>query len=492
MNLVFSLFVATTLNFSPHPFGVVTTDEGASAGCARVTNVYGRRMGDALDVCVDFVYPDYALGRDGKVSALKLGSASSAMPGSKPAGLSTSLALPVGKPSTQLLWFYVYDQPQLDCSVALLYSKFGWEIGERVLWGRAGWGKGGFVNGCVGIGKKGSCSFSSVGRYDDGTPKPPVAPNAWHQLVLTLDGTNLVLYIDGRLMDKKPCGYLLDDAKGQGLKLSLGETSDAAYFKTDFCAVYDRVWSAQEVAADFAKGSKIRTSDEQAALRKWRALQLPCGTSGYFAVNEKIPLKQGNKVVKEFSFAHPGVYNIEYEGKRFTVGVAPALPRVVSDIAMSDLVNLHPEAIALGVRRSVHTLTPRRDVADWRMTDAISDACAAKNVKGLFIAAENFGAKPLRYLGARYDNMKVVNDVSRFKVITVQGDDKHSALLLLDTLYAARKEGAHNILLQVAPWTFTGEPCWLGIALAAFNAVFPPNAATDDEKFNHIKKDLGL
>ena len=53
-------------------------------GYVRTQDVYGRRLGDALAVNPRLLYPEYALGRDGTVSAVRTGNARAAVPGSAP------------------------------------------------------------------------------------------------------------------------------------------------------------------------------------------------------------------------------------------------------------------------------------------------------------------------------------------------------------------------------------------------------------------------
>ena len=152
------------LDFSPRQPGAVHDRTGAVRGFARTENVWGRRLGDAMEVEPRFVYPAYATDRAGGMNALRLGSALHEVPGSKPANLRTDIKLPTDTPSTQLLWFYVYDQPVQGSNISLLYAKFGWAIGFRCSWERAHWSPEGHVSCCIGIGKAGSCGLSGFGK----------------------------------------------------------------------------------------------------------------------------------------------------------------------------------------------------------------------------------------------------------------------------------------------------------------------------------------
>ena len=129
----------SSLDFSSERPGVVLDRLHPEAPPAhvRTESVYGRRQGDAIDVNPRLVYPGYALDRRGALNALRLGNARREIPGVPPAGLPTQIFLPTNGPSSQLLWFYVYDCQDRAVSTSLIYSKFGWQVGLRLGWERA-------------------------------------------------------------------------------------------------------------------------------------------------------------------------------------------------------------------------------------------------------------------------------------------------------------------------------------------------------------------
>ena len=499
------------LDFSPRRPGAVYDRLGEKRvrGFARVENAWGRRLGDAMDVTPRFVYPEYATDRRGGMNALRLGSALSKVPGSKPAGLKTDIAIPTDRPSTQLLWFYVYDQPVQGSNISLLYAKFGWAIGFRCSWERAHWSPEGHVSCCIGIGKAGSCGLSGFGKYEDGTPRKTAKVNEWHQLAIVLDGKTAALYMDGTLMDRKDCGFYRDDGKNGGLLLSLAETGDCAYFKTDFYGLYERAFTADEIAADWRKGAP-KAVDEKTALAHWNSISIPTASCGYFRVGERIPLSVDGKVVKTYAFDKPGLYEIERDGKRIPVGIAPELPDGRRRIGMADLMNRQPEALALGVGGTVvkvpHWLVePRKDEFDWTALDRFTDACAAKAVKVYFIPQKGCSEKLRKYLNARYDNARVVEDEKTFTFIDGFAPvfaedpkaDKENAKKLVTALFEARIRGDRNIVVRSGPtvWcgpfaeAFAGRPSWRGIAFGWFNARFGgKEAPTEADKRDFLSK----
>lgn len=492
------------LDFSPRLPGAVHDRTGAVRGFARTENVWGRRLGDAMDVEPRFVYPEYATGRSGGMTALRLGNALHEVPGAKPANLRTDVRIPTDTPSTQLLWFYVYDQPSQAANINLLYAKFGWAIGMRCTWERAHWSPEGHVSVSIGIGKDGSCGLSGFGKKSDGTPRKTCKVGEWHQLAIVLDGQMAALYVDGALSDKKTCGLYRDDDKGKGLFLSLAEIGDRAYFKTDFYGLYARALTADEIAADWEKGCPHGTVDEDAAVARWKSITIPTASCGYFRVGEKIPLSVGGKVVKTYSYDRPGLYEIQYEGKVFPVGIAPELPLGKCRVGMSDLMNRQPEALALGVRHTVvrvqpQMVEPRKDELDWTALDRFTDACAEKGVRVIFVPQKGCSGKVRQYLNARYDNARVVEDEKTFAVIDgfapspLDGPDRDKACArrLVSSLLDARIAGRKNLLVTNGPtvWSgpfadaYAGRPSWRGIAFGWYAACFDGKAAlTEDDK----------
>lgn len=500
------------LDFSPRQPGAVHDRAGAVRGFARTENVWGRRLGDAMAVDSRFAYPEYATDRTGGMNALRLGSALHEVPGSKPANLQTDVKLPTDTPSTQLLWFYVYDQPVQGANINLIYSKFGWAIGLRCGWERARWSPEGHVSAFIGIGKEGtgSCALSSFGKDEDGTPKKACKAGEWHQLALVLDGKAASLYVDGALMDRKPCGLYRDDAKGEGLVLSLAETGDRAYFKTDFYGLYTRALTAREIAADWEKGRPRRTVDEAAAVARWKSITIPTASCGYFKVGEKIPLSVGGKIVKTYAYDRPGLYEIECEGRRFPVGIAPDLPSGKCRVGMVDLMSRQPEALTLGIGGTVVKIRPwmvepRKGVFDWTALDRLTDVCAEKDLRVFFIPEKECSKKLCGYLGARYDNARVVADEKTFTFIdgfapafaAGPDQDKACARRLVTALLDARLSGGKNIVIRNGPtvWSgpfaaaYAGRPSWRGIAFAWYAARFGGKTVlTEADKLDFLAK----
>lgn len=479
------------LDFSPRHPGAVYDRTGRFVGCVRTETVYGRRLGDAMDVNPRFVYPAYAVGRGGEVNALQFGNALREVPDARPAGLKADVTVPTGVPVTQLLWFYVYDQPARDCQVSLLYSKFGWQHGFRCVWERAGWSPEGHVSACLGIGAAGTATVTTFGKRLDGTYKRTARAGAWHQLAIVLDGRTAALYLDGERADEKPCGFYRDDARGTGLKLSFAETGDRAWFKTDFYGLYTRAWTDAEVAADWRRGRPAADCDERAVLAHWNSISIPATSAGYFKVGEKIPLSVDGRVKKTYRFDRPGLHEIVCEGKRFPVGIVPALPSATCRVGVFDLMNRQPEAVALGVRGTVvevrpERIEPRKNEFDWTELDRFTDVCAEKGVRVYLVPHAACSPKLRAYLGARYDNARVVADVNTFTILPSdvpdfragEAADKVAARKLVTDLLDARLAGKKNLVLRNGPtvWSvgpddaYSGRPSWRGIALAWYVA----------------------
>ena len=477
----------SSLDFSSERPGVVLDrlHPEALPAHVRTESVYGRRLGDAIDVNPRLVYPGYALDRRGALNALRLGNARREIPGVPPAGLPTQIFLPTNGPSSQLLWFYVYDCQDRAVSTSLIYSKFGWQVGLRLGWERAEWSREGHVSCVIGVGKAGSQSLSSF-------EKKPVKPGEWHQLALVLDGKTAALFVDGDEADRKPCGYYRDGGKPQGLRVTMAERSDRAFFKTDFYAHYDRALTPAEVAEDWRAGRPC-AADESAAVARWRDLTIPGGTFGYFEVGEEIPLRDGGRLVGNYRFDRPGLFEIKHEGKCFPVGIVPSMPKTRSNVAVQDLVNLQPECTAMGFGMSycevsVWTVEPKRDEFDWTYLDRAADACSARGVR--FIPAlkktPQASEKLRRYLPARYETIGEGAWVEvRCPAAAGRGTaaDREAAMKFAKAYLEARAKNPRLLLVRgrfVDP--DEGLPTWRGIVAAWCNARFPGGTVVKEEE----------
>lgn len=347
-------------------------------GFARTENVYGRRLGDAVALDPRLRYPEYGLGRDGRVTALRCGNARKDLEGTSPDAivLPKTCAVPTETPSTQILWFLVDDEPALTCGVQLLNAFNGYCNGFRVEWWRSSKEPthGGSFAFIAGDGK------TSV-QYWHKNPKD-VPAGRWHQLAVVNDRKEFVLYLDGMEVARLLGTY--HAPKKSAIVPRLGVVSDRATFKTDSYRIFDEALSAAAIARDWREGQPQAgwNGDEAAA----RAL-LPriCGKNrGFFRVGQAIEVKSGEKVLKRVTYDRPGLEELVVDGRRFPLCIVPAKLRP-TDIGAVGLLDRQPELMALGIRKSLvtadwGTLEPERRAYDFTALDRQVDACLASGV----------------------------------------------------------------------------------------------------------------
>jgi hypothetical protein len=458
----FAFFLLTLLadiDFSSAEPGSVRDrlNPSLNPGFVRTENIYSRRLGDALDIDPRFEHPRYALGRDGKISAVKSGNARNEIPHSapQPITLPDSCTLPTNAPSTQILWFYILDCPVEDAYVRLTESLFGYRIGFRLDWIRAGWMKSGGVNFVYGDGDK----SKSISSYS----KKACPVEAWHQVAIVNDGKEFELYLDGVSLGKSEGNYIQDN---KPLRVRLASASDEVSFKTDSYKLYARALSASEIEKNWKDGisSEVKGVDEMAEIKKLPVIKN--SRSGIFSVGEKIEIAQNGKVVEIFSYDKTGVYEKIFNGRHFPLCILPVLP-IETDIGAVDLLNRQPELIELGIKKTLvkiswKTVEPEKNAYDWNAVDCIDDECRKANIKAVFVLTDepdwyknNLAesakslAKIRAYAEARYE-MRLVSesDIGYVNPTNVKDIDNQIKKL--------RKEGKSHIFFKTRP------PEWLG------------------------------
>ncbi len=458
------------LDFSPIRLGAVYDRAHPTAApvCVRTVNCYGRSLGDALELNPRLEYPRYALGRNGKLSAVRFGNALASIPSSAPdclTGPQTAAVPLAGNPSTQILWFYVYDQPEMNGACRLVESQFGYLFGFRVDYGRhEGWAEKGIVTIAYGDGK----TSQSIVTLN----KKTVLPDCWHQLAVVNDGGKMELFLDGDSMGSAPGGFLSDNK--HPLIVRFAVTSDRFCWKTDSYRLYGQALSRAEIEADWKTGQPIpeASGDETAACAAIPRLEPH--RYGYYEAGEKISVVVSGKTVKTFTFDEPGLTEIEYGGVKFPLGIVRKRPDAIqaSSIGAKDLMNQQPELTALGVRRTLVNvpwwlIESAKTEYDWSALDTTLDACERAGVSPVLTLwgepgwyTEDRAAnaprreKIVQLLAARYDGAEVMES-KNVKTIGFNAPVKCSG---------------PNVFLS--PPT----PCWQGVFSAAF-AGYPHEGA---------------
>jgi hypothetical protein len=142
----------------------------------------------------------------------------------------------------------------------------------------------------------------------------PFAASIWHQVVISWDGKNIKLYIDGELKDSKAFSgpfatpkqhwtwkqYPEEDLGGFSLGGASSKSSKDNY-DVDEVLLYDRALSAEEIKKDYQAGkpsaSDVQQKQNLAELlakkerRSKIKLAIPHDTYGYFRRNKTIPVK---------------------------------------------------------------------------------------------------------------------------------------------------------------------------------------------------------
>lgn len=351
-------------------------------------SVYGRLRGESALPQPEARYATAALGRTGKLDALRLGDDGE---GLGPVGYRFTS----GKPFALELWIFVYDVrkyfwgsllvtprgPVYGSGFSLTYQKSKWSPEGWMEWR---WGKG---SGSEGFWHKG------------------IAPDRWHQIVISQDATTLSLFVDGELSDQRKAVISFENSGGELFLGRRGSVPKAVGldFKLDEVTIYDVALSPDEVKALYAAGVPTRsfTAEDEAKLQELK-LQIPSETYGYFRAGESIPvLIDGNSGADELrvngkshslplktpptvSFSKPGFQKIELallaKGEvlkqvTYPVAIAPFAVRS-SKLGAAEMATRQPEARALGMKldRVVvdwAELEPKKLDYDWTRLDAV-------------------------------------------------------------------------------------------------------------------------
>ncbi len=350
--------------------------------------VYGRLRGESALPQPGTRYATAALGRTGELDALRLGDAGE---GLGPVGYRFTS----GKPFALEFWMYVYDVrkyfwgsllvipqgPVHGSGFSLTYQKSKWSPEGWMEWR---WGKG-----------AGSDAFWHKG----------IAPDRWHQIVISQDVTTLSLFVDGELSDRRQAVISFEKSGGELFLGRRGSVPKAVGldFKLDDLTIYDAALSPDEVKARYAAGLPPRsfTAEDEAKLQELK-LEIPSETYGYFRAGEAIPvLIDGHSEADELRangkshslplktpatvlFAKPGFQKIELallakgavlKQVTYPVAIAPFANRS-SKLGAAEMATRQPEVRGLGInlgRVEVNwaELEPKKQDYDWTRLDAV-------------------------------------------------------------------------------------------------------------------------
>ncbi len=355
-------------------------------GVVRTTTPYGRLRQDAT-IPEGTQLSGPALGRSGVWNALRLGDL--------PEGARIPALRLDGKPFSLGCWVYLYDRGQ-DLNGTLFNYDSGYKVGFRMEYSRAHWNRVGQLTLTYGTAESsGSLKFTQFGVKN------------WHQVVLTYDGTQMSLYVNGALAESKAMNLRLspedkrfdgEPERNPGLFLLGGKwwmRGKALDYKIDELTFFDRALTAKEVADAYNAG-KAPPNEEPVA-----TLALKTAKYGYLAVNEAVEVEASvpgadtllanGKIyalpLREpvtLQFATPGLYAIKLEARagnkvlrraEFPVAVAAKLP-TASRIGVANLTDRQPEAAALGIKLSRirvdwAQLEPKKQEYDWTWLDSV-------------------------------------------------------------------------------------------------------------------------
>lgn len=441
-------------------------------GFARTEDVYGRRLGDAVALDPRLRYPEYGLGRDGRVSALRCGNAQDDLAGTHTDAilLPKTCIVPTDTPSTQILWFYVYDEPAQECRVQLLNVFNGYRCGFRLEWGRGPRepASGGHFAFIAGDGRT-SVQYWSQKRQS-------VSTGRWHQFAVVNDLREFTLYLDGVEAARLAGKY--HGEKGS-LAPRLGTESNRATFKTDSYCIYDEALAADAIARDWRAGQPRTGWDGDEAAARTLLPRIRERNRGFFRVGQTIEVKSGEKVLKRMVYDKPGLQELECEGRRFPLCIIPSKPRPTG-VGAVELLNHQPELLALGIRKSLQkvswrSLEPTRREYDFTALDRQIDACIARGVTPVLMLE----GTPDWYLKDRAADASALAKIrsllrSRYRLELV--DPKEVALVDMNSpkMFAANldrleKAGCRHVFLS------RPAPCWKGVCAMAFEG--RPSAA---------------
>jgi hypothetical protein len=350
-------------------------------------SVYGRLRGESAILDDGVRVAGAALGRNGDLSALRLGSSEDGIVNLGP-------RLQTGQPFALEMWVSVYDA-QKYFNGLFLYNIHGYKQGFRLEFNKQKWSPNGWLN--LTWGTKTGSDHIHVKTF---------LPELWHQIVMSYDSKSMALYVDGELAEQKPAfidftakgGELLVGKKWQKNSISLD-------YKLDQLTLYSGALSADEVKAHFAQGTPAATAtaDREAQLTALK-LEIPHDSYGYFRTGQQIPvLLDAESAADELrvngathalplkspvalSFPEPGLQGIKLallaKGRvlkevEYPVAIVP-FESVSSKLGAGELASQQPEVCALGLKLSRVVidwaqLEPQKHEYDWKGLDAIME-----------------------------------------------------------------------------------------------------------------------
>jgi hypothetical protein len=348
-------------------------------------SAYGRLRGKSAIPEEGRRYATAALGRTGQLNALQLGNAGQALANIRP-------LFQTGKPFTLETWVYVYDVDTYFGGLVLNILR-GYKTGLRLGFGKAKWAPKGLLYLTWGT-KTGSDKIHVQNFF----------PDKWHQIVMSYDGKQLALYVDGALTERKDAAL---DFTTKGAELFVGKKfsakDKALDFKLDLLTIYADSLSEETIKAHYTSGAptQLISAEREAKLQALK-LAIPRDTYGYFQTGQTIPVlfdetSEADELVVngakhalplrkpvELSFATPGLRNIELalttQGnvlKQATYPVA-IVPYEInsSKLGAVSLASRQPEVCALGMKLSRVVvswaeLEPQKQEYNWRRLNAV-------------------------------------------------------------------------------------------------------------------------
>ena len=371
------------LDFARQRDGVVP-DKDATKPPALVDTltVYGRLRGLCAMPERGNLYAVPAMGRNGDLVALRLGSA----------GLPLRLRgclFQTGRPFAVEAWVWLYGGRKpgeeirhyggMLLSGGANFYQHGLRVNATSRWAPNGW--------------------LGLHWYNDHIPFGEFSPGKWHQLVVSHDGKVIALYVDGELVGQKDAAIDFSKAGDiAGGELMVGGEGQLD-FKIDQLTVYDDPLPAAAVKEHYVKGIPPQ---ELPAGREERlaglTLQIPHDSYGYFQVGQKIPVSasadsEANELLVdgvsqplpfELNFAESGLREVELaladhgkilRRKTYPLAIVPFAVKS-SRLGALELVSQRPELTALGVMLSRvvvswRELEPNKQEYDWARLDSV-------------------------------------------------------------------------------------------------------------------------
>jgi hypothetical protein len=350
-------------------------------------SVYGRLRGESAILEEGVRVAGAALGRNGDLNALRLGTDGVGISNIEP-------RFQTGQPFALELWVSVYDA-QKYFNGLFLYNIHGYKQGFRLEFNKQKWSPKGWLNLTWGT-KTGS----------DHIQAKTFLPEIWHQIVMSYDTKTMALYVDGELVEEKPAFI---DFTAKGGELLVGKkwqkNSKNLDYKLDQLTLYEGALSAADVKAHFAQGTPVAsaTADREAQLTALK-LEIPHDSYGYFRTGQQIPvLLDADSAADELrvngakhalplkspvalSFAEPGLQGVKLallaKGRvlkevEYPMAIVP-FEAVSSKLGAAELSSQQPEVCALGLKLSRVVadwaqLEPQKHEYDWKNLDAIME-----------------------------------------------------------------------------------------------------------------------